>query len=414
MTAQPMQIDSALQALLTPSAPVSSGQKGLKYDLGTPANLDSANQPMGSNECACGTAAPFPDSAEDVTMDSGADKRSLESPDSTLKPEGKSLKTSEAAPTAAATDTVETQKTENAKPSTMTKRPTTIPEAKSLMWEVHHRMPAWKAEKLIESLKSEEVDLAALGEVTGILFESKEMWCDAVQYLETIRKEKHGKEDADLGVPKTSEPCSSQSKDQDQDKSVEKGSDDLTEQEETTSAPTGAASAVPSTTGSSGGNTIQVSQSSSKSSAVTNQQPDANASSTDLADKEKKNPVSELHEDWLSRVTKAGQEVLWHPKTTTRSPTLLTGVQPSNLKSLETLGWEDKLETADLEKHMDYLRGRQFLAIPHPLEATAWENGFVPETHGLPANELEPRILPLLPQLSHMVSAPRQCSSDSI
>ena len=234
------------------------------------------------------------------------------------------------------------------------------------------------------------------------------MWCDAVQYLETIRKEKHGKEDADLGVPKRSEPCSAQSKDQDQDKSVEKGSDDLTEQEETTSAPTGAASAVPSTTGSSGGNTIQVSQSSSKTSAVTNQQPDANASSTDLADKEKKNPVSESHEDWLSRVTKAGQEVLWHPKPTTRSPTLLTGVQPSNLKSLETLGWEDKLETADLEKHMDYLRGRQFLALPHPLEATAWENGFVPETHGLPANELEPRILPLLPQLSHMVSAPRQ------
>ena len=127
----------------------------------------------------------------------------------------------------------------------MTKRPTTVPEAKSLMWEVHHRMPAWKAEKLIESLKSEEGDLAALGEVTGILFESKEMWCDAVQYLEKIRKDEAWDQgDADLGVPKTSEPCSSQSKDQDQDTSIEKGSDDLTEQKETTSAPTGAASAV--------------------------------------------------------------------------------------------------------------------------------------------------------------------------
>ena len=69
----------------------------------------------------------------------------------------------------------------------------------------------------------------------------------------------------------------------------------------------------------------------------------------------------------------------------------MTGVQPSTLKSLETLGWEDKLESAD----------------SHPLEATAWENGFVPETHGLPSDELEPRMLPLLPQLSHM-SAPRQ------
>ena len=58
-------------------------------------------------------------------------------------------------------------------------------------------------------------------------------------------------------------------------------------------------------------------------------------------------------------------------------------MQPSDLKSLETFRWEDKLETADLEKHTDYLRGRHFVALPHPLEATAWENGFVPETHGL-------------------------------
>ena len=45
-------------------------------------------------------------------------------------------------------DSREEEKTETAKPSTTTKRPTTIPEAKSLMWDVHHRMPAWKAEKL--------------------------------------------------------------------------------------------------------------------------------------------------------------------------------------------------------------------------------------------------------------------------
>ena len=115
MTAHPMQIDSALQALLTPSAPVSSGQKDLKYDLGTPVNVD-------------------PDSAEDVPMDSGVDKRSRESPDSTLKPEGKLPKTSEAATTEEDSRAVEENKTETAKPSTTTKRPTTIPEAKSLTW----------------------------------------------------------------------------------------------------------------------------------------------------------------------------------------------------------------------------------------------------------------------------------------
>ena len=103
-----------------------------------------------------------------------------------------------------------------------------------------------------------------------------------------------------------------------------------------------------------------------------------------------------------------GQDVLWPSDDSGKCPTLLTGVHPFNLKGLETVGWEDKLETADLDKHMEYLRGRHFLALPHPLEATAWENGFVPETHGLPSDEVEPRMLSLLPQLSHMVSAPRQ------
>ena len=104
MAAQPMQVDSALQDMINQSAQATSGQTGATYDLGTPANVDSADQPMGSNECASGGPAPFPDSSEDISMDSGADKRSRESPDSTLKPEGKSLKTSETAAATATTD----------------------------------------------------------------------------------------------------------------------------------------------------------------------------------------------------------------------------------------------------------------------------------------------------------------------
>ena len=96
-------------------------------------------------------------------------------------------------------------------------------------------------------------------------------------------------------------------------------------------------------------------------------------------------------------------------------PTLLTGIESSNpVKINNTLGWEDKLESANLETHAEYLRERQFAATPHPMEATAWENGFVPETQGLPSDQLESRILPLLPQLSHMVSAPRQPSAAGI
>ena len=214
MAAQPMQIDSALQAMINQSAQVTSGQIGPRYDLGTPANVDLADQPMGSNEFACGAAAPFPESTEDVSMDSVVDKRSRESPDSTLKPEGKSLKTSETATAATVTDTVEVSAVGGMKPSNVTKRPKTIPEAKFLMWEVHQRMPAWKADKLIEFYKTDQADLAVLGEATGILFESKEMLSEAVQCLERIRKEKDGKEDANVGVPKASDPHSSQSDEQ--------------------------------------------------------------------------------------------------------------------------------------------------------------------------------------------------------
>ena len=42
------------------------------------------------------------------------------------------------------------------------------------------------------------------------------------------------------------------------------------------------------------------------------------------------------------------------------------------------------------------------------MEATAWENGFVPEGRGLPAVALEERIVGSLPHIACMVSRPRQ------
>ena len=403
MASQPMQVDSALQALLNPSGQSSSGQPGVHYNLEAPINVNADDQPMGSNECASGAAAPYPDSVEDVSMDSGADERSRESPDSTLKPEGKSLKTSETATAPTTTDTDEMSTAENVKPSNATKRPKTVSEAKSLMREVHKRMPAWKAEKLLETRKVDQVDLAALGEATGILFESLDMLREAVLHLDRIRNEKAGNEEADLDAPETSDSQPSESKDQ--DKSEGKRSDD---QKEKNNASTEAASASPSVTGGSGGANDQDSKSSSKTPGDTSGQRDDSASKSSLTHREKQESTTETHKDWFSCVTKEGQEVLWPPIGSGKCPTLLTGVQPSDLKSLETFGWGGKLETADLEKHTEYLRSRHFIALPHPLEATAWENGFVPETHGLPSEELEPRMLSLLPQLSHMVSAPRQ------
>ena len=78
MAAQPMHVDSALQELLNPGGGSSAGQKSVHYDLGVPIQVNAADQPMGSNECASGVFR-FPDSVEDVSMESGTDKRSRES-----------------------------------------------------------------------------------------------------------------------------------------------------------------------------------------------------------------------------------------------------------------------------------------------------------------------------------------------
>ena len=42
------------------------------------------------------------------------------------------------------------------------------------------------------------------------------------------------------------------------------------------------------------------------------------------------------------------------------------------------------------------------------MEATAWENGYVPEAQGLPSDQLDLRIRGSLPPLAYMVSRPRQ------
>ena len=313
---------------------------------------------------------PFPDSVEDVSMDSGVDKRSRESPDSTLKPEGKSLKTSESTTAPTTTDTDKKSTADSAKPSNMTRRPKTVSEAKSLMREVHHRMPSWKAEKLLETCKANQVDLAALGEATGIFFESQDMLKEAVLHLDRIRKGEAEEEDADLDASEASDTHSLESKDQ--DKSENTRSDDQEEKSAET-APARDTSAVPRTTGVSKGTSNQGQDSPSKAPDDTSGQQDDAASKTGSVHEKKQKPASESHKDWFSRVTKGGQEVLWPPEGSGQCPMLLTGVQPSDLKSLETFRWEDKLETADLEKHTDYLRGRHFVALPHPLEATAWK-----------------------------------------
>ena len=116
-------------------------------------------------------------------MESPADKRSRESPDSTLKPEGKSLKTSGVAAAtieepvvsgACAANVVATTEGNDDIPEAPTIRwkVNEIAETRLLMWQLHHRMPAWKLKACTEAMQVKPVDLATLAEATGIQFAS--------------------------------------------------------------------------------------------------------------------------------------------------------------------------------------------------------------------------------------------------
>ena len=239
----------------------------------------------------------------------------------------------------------------------------TIPEAKFLMWEVYKRMPAWKGDKLIEFYKTDQADLEVLGEATGILFVSTEMMREAVQCLERIRAQ-HGKQgEAKSGASKASNSHSSPS--DEQGMSDDERSDDREKKKKLQAPSGGAASKTPNAGDATERTDKQDSKSSSKEPENTDQQKNASASSCEQDTKEKSASVSESHEDWFKRVTKDGQDVLWYPRAAAKCPTLLTGVKSSDLKCIDTMGWEGKLETANLEKHADYLRGRQFAVTPH-------------------------------------------------
>ena len=96
--------------------------------------------------------------------------------------------------------------------------------------------------------------------------------------------------------------------------------------------------------------------------------------------------------------------------TPSTGPTLLTGVKLGDEDRFvdDLLEWERKFENANLDDHMQFLRIAQLTVGNHPTEAAAWENGYVPETQGLPSDQLESRIQGSLPPLAYVVSRPRQ------
>ena len=66
--------------------------------------------------------------------------------------------------------------------------------------QLQNRMPAWKLKACIEALRTTPVDLAKIGEVTGIQFDTVELIKMAVQCLDEIASEAGAASSTDISV----------------------------------------------------------------------------------------------------------------------------------------------------------------------------------------------------------------------
>ena len=154
-TVQPMHIDEALKAMIDqPARPsANTAMPSSHNNAQTTSNTSAGNK--GSYAPNFTSATPYRDSSEDMSMEAPADKRSRESPDATLKPDGKSLKTSGAATSSPARHATSGSCTSDAlmfdvsggqetasKPPTARRKANDASEARMLIRQMHKRIPA--------------------------------------------------------------------------------------------------------------------------------------------------------------------------------------------------------------------------------------------------------------------------------
>ena len=159
------------------------------------------------------------------------DKRSRESPDSTLEHEHKSLRTSGlplrqvpplGARVAVATDEepnvngpsevdTTTAVQHDIEPQTIRWNVREEAEIRPTMWRLYHSSPAWKLKMCVDAMKVRPIDLSSLGQMTRVRFASDELVETAVDCLEGIIAE--SKQD-DASQQVTSESVEAPTKDQ--------------------------------------------------------------------------------------------------------------------------------------------------------------------------------------------------------
>ena len=146
-----------------------------------------------------------------MNMEPSADKRSRESPDSTLKPEHKSLKTSGVAAATnegpvvfgASVTTAAAVDQSSIEPQTIRWNVREKSEVRPTMWRLHHCSPAWKLKICVDAMKARPVDLSSLAQETSVRFASVELVEMAATCLDEITKEMEKDESKDLSAVTT-------------------------------------------------------------------------------------------------------------------------------------------------------------------------------------------------------------------
>ena len=237
-------------------------------------------------------------------------------------------------------------------------------------------MPAWKLKACIDALQVRPIDLAALAETTGVQFASAEMVEVAAKCLEEITKEIARDESGTSGTTAVTSSHVEEPKEKDVPDLQEKKSE-ITENSTEKENP-----------GDQSTDTGAVSQESkSKGTDTDEQQQDATASPEESKSKKDCHLEKEQSKKWITNVVNAGHHVLWpQGMTPYTGPTFLTGVKMGDEDRFvdDLMEWERKFENANWDDHVQFLRNAQLTAEIHPMEAAAWENGYVPEAQGIP------------------------------
>ena len=308
--AQPMHVDPALQAMIDQSLQLPSGVADQTY-LGKDSAASNAiteskgsqlpvcnSEPTETKESelpVCNYEPPFPVfSSHDAFKEASADKRSRESPDSTLKPEHKSLKTSGVA---VATNeepvvsggcvAIPAEVDRNPEAPAICWKVKEESEVRQIMRRLHHRSPAWKLNVCLEAMKVRPIDLTILAQETNVQFASAELVEMAASCLDEITKELEKDESRESHAT---------------DENPSRGQNQCDQSTE--------ADAV-------------AQESEPKDGEKNKQQQDAVASGEETDSMESCDSTQKQPKDWVDRVISAGHSILW-PQNTTRDPVCRT------------------------------------------------------------------------------------------